>query len=145
METELHLRIILEAPPPGVAYGLQKGKGSNFEVQQTQRSKKGADLLFEFPVRAIEDARKEPNLLGPYVQGPTGGRFVYINIGVYAGQADSPWSRRIKVPLQGITSAMLAAARDGKRVTLTARVRGTAADGSPSAATVKTQDGWKPD
>jgi hypothetical protein len=33
------------------------------------------------------------------------GRFVYVNVGTYAGGPPSPWSRRAKVPLGRITPA----------------------------------------
>jgi uncharacterized protein DUF5990 len=51
VERELNLRIILESPPAGVDYALQKGRGGDYETIQTQRSK-GRDLHFEFKVRA---------------------------------------------------------------------------------------------
>jgi len=138
VERELRLRIVLEKPPGGIDFGLQEGKGSSYDIVQRQRSREGSDLLFEFTVRVGESESKEPNLLGPYVQGPFGGRFVYINIGTYAGQVDSPWSRRLKVPLQGITWKLVNAG------VLETRVPGTAKDGSPTCATVKPFDGWKP-
>jgi len=138
VERELTLRIVLEKPPGGIDFGLQKGKGSVYEIVQKQRSKSGSDLTFEFTVRATESAREEPNFLGPYAQGPPTGRFVYINIGTAAGQIDTPWSRRLKVPLRGITWTM---AHEGILVT---RVPGTGKDGSPACATVKPFDGWKP-
>jgi hypothetical protein len=46
MELELRLRIILFAPPAGVEFGLQHGKGSGYETIQTQGSK-GNDLRFD--------------------------------------------------------------------------------------------------
>jgi hypothetical protein len=74
---------------------------------------------------------------GPFVQGPPKQRFVYINIGTYAGQDGSPWSRRLKVPLIGITRKMITAGG-----ILEARVIGTGPDGGPTCATVKDFDGW---
>ena len=47
MARELTLRIIIEQPPPGVDFGLQKGSGSVYETVQKQRSQ-GKDLVFEF-------------------------------------------------------------------------------------------------
>jgi uncharacterized protein DUF5990 len=137
VERELTLRIVLEKPPGGIDFGLQKGKGSLYDIAQTQRSRTASDLSFEFIVRVGESEKKEPNFLGPYVQGPSGGRFVYINIGTYAGQKDSPWSRRLKVPLQGITWKMVDAGM------LETRVPGTGRDGGPTCATVKPFEGWK--
>src|SRR5687767_1043228 len=103
-ERELKLRIILEQPPSGVDFGLQEGHGSNYETVQKQRSSKGEDLKFEFTVRAKPGSNGAgPNFLGPFVQGPSGQRFIYLDIGTAAGQADSCWSRRLKIPLSGIT------------------------------------------
>jgi hypothetical protein len=74
---------------------------------------------------------------GPFVQGPRGGRFVYLDIGTLAGQHDSPWSRRLKVPLSGITTTLLRRASSGGCPALEARVPGTGRDGTPSCASVK--------
>ena len=49
METELTLRIVLQEPPAGVDFAVQKGHGSAYEPVQKQRSK-GKDLTFEFTV-----------------------------------------------------------------------------------------------
>ncbi|MGH9627202.1 MAG: DUF5990 family protein, partial [Bryobacteraceae bacterium] len=85
MERELNLRIILEKPSAGVDFGLQKGRGSVYETIQTQRSN-GEDLRFEFTARIKADRNDAmPVFLGPFVQGPPGQRFVYIDIGACAG------------------------------------------------------------
>ena len=70
METELRLRIILVAPPSGVDFGLQDGKGSDYQSIQKQQSK-GDDLSFDCTV-AVKDNRDDglPNFLGPLTQGP---------------------------------------------------------------------------
>ena len=138
MEQELTLRIVLEKPPADVDFGLQKGRGSNYETIQTQRSRR-EDLYFEFTVgikAGGQDA--QPILLGPFAQGPPGARFVYLDIGTYAGQHDSRWSRRLKIPLSGITMAMIKS-----QAVLEARVPGIGKDGGPSCATVKPFGGWK--
>jgi hypothetical protein len=122
------LRILLEKPNAGVDFGLQEGHGSAFTVVQKQRSK-GSNLEFEFNVTAKDGKDHLPNFLGPFVQGPVGERFVYINIGTYAGQTNTPWSRRLKIPLSGITWDML---RSGK--ILVAHIPGTGKDGGPSCA-----------
>jgi len=137
MEQELQLRIILEGPPPGIDFALQEGSGNNYNVVQKQRSAKG-NLQFDFAVRVREGKDGQPNLLGPFVQGPAQQRFVYIGIGKFAGQADTHWSRRLKVPLQGITWEMIK-----KSKSLETRVPGTGKDGSPTCATVKPFSGWK--
>lgn len=80
-------RIVLQTPPAGVDYGLQKRHGSVFEVVQTQRSD-GSDLQFEFTAEVRPGSAAD--LRGAFVQGPAGGRFVYIDIGTIAGQTDTP-------------------------------------------------------
>ena len=141
MEREPTLRIVLEKPTAGVDFGLQKGRGGDYETIQTQRSK-GKDLHFEFVVRAKAIGKDSANFLGPFVQGPTGGRFVYIDIGTYAGQTETGWSRRLKIPLRGITWKMIEEAIAGESF-LETRVAGTGKDGSPSCATPKPFSGWK--
>ena len=138
MERELTLRIVLERPPKGVDFGLQKGRGTAYETVQKQRSK-GKDLAFEFNV-GVKGGHSEaaPTFVGSFVQGPPGQRFVYIDIGTYAGQADSCWSRRLMVPLSGISIEMI-----NSQAVLEARVPGTGRDGGPSCAGVKLIDGWK--
>ena len=135
---ELTFRIIVEGPPPGVDYALQKGAGSAYETAQKQRSD-GNDLVFEFTLsvrQGVSDGTAA--LAGPYVQGPPRQRFVYLDIGTFAGQADSRWSRRLKIPLTGVTMKMIAAGG-----VLEARVPGTGRDGGPTCATVKDFAGWK--
>jgi len=126
---EVTLRIILERPTKDVDFGLQSGHGSAYEIAQKQRSQ-GKDLKFEFTITA-KPGRKDtlPHFAGPFVQGPSGDKFVYINIGTYAGQTDTPWSRRLKIPLSGITWDMINSAR-----VLVAHIPGTGKDGGPSCA-----------
>ena len=140
-ESEVKLRIVLVAPPSGVDFGVQEGKGNDYTTIHKQRSK-DADLAFEFTV-TVKDNRDDglPNFLGPLTHGPTAGRFIYINIGKSAGQFDSCWDRRLKVPLGGITWEMIEKA--STKMLLEARLPGTGKDGGPSCATVKPTEGWK--
>ena len=141
----LRLRLILVAPPAGVDFGLQSGRGSSYTTIQTQRSA-GKDLRFEFGVEVKPGGVEKglPDFRGPAVQGAAGGRFVYIDIGTYAGQAGTPWSRRLKVPLSGITWQQAERISRDARTVLEARVPGAAKDGSPACASVKEFAGWKP-
>lgn len=122
----VNLRIVLERPPAGVDFALQKGRGSAYETVQKQRSG-GGDLAFEFSV----PWKGSPG--GPFVQGKPGERFVYLDIGTAAGQIESCWTRRLKIPLSGIEQA-------GHYET---RVPGTGRDGGPSCGTVKPFAGWR--
>jgi hypothetical protein len=140
MDRELTLRIVLERPTAGVDFGLQKGRGNNYETVQTQRSK-GKDLRFECGVRVNEAKDSTPNFLGDFVQGPVGERFLYIDIGTYAGQTETCWSRRLKIPLRGISWELIDKAAKSKSVLATS-VAGTGKDGSPACASVKPFAGW---
>jgi hypothetical protein len=142
MERELTLRIVLESPPAGVDFGLQKGRGSAYETIQKQRSRM-KDVYFEFTVRLKAGPKDAmPDFSGSLVQGPPSERFVYVDIGTYAGQKDTCWSRRLKIPLRGITWDMIHRVSSSRSV-LEARVPGTGKDGGPNCATVKPFDGWK--
>ncbi len=143
MDKEVKLRIVIEAPPAGIDYGLQKGRGNPYETVQTQRSG-NKDLVFEFAATGRENNKAAaPTLGGPFVQGPAGAKFVYIDIGTYAGQKNTPWSRRLKVPLTGITAAMIDRLSKDTKAVLEARVPGTGKNGEPNCATVKPFTGWK--
>jgi hypothetical protein len=139
---EITLRVVLESPPAGVDFGIQKGHGSIYETIQTQRSK-GGDVVFEFGVSVKSPgAGGSVDFGGPIVQGPRGGRFVYVDIGTSAGQRDTPWSRRLKIPLSGISSNLARQVSSGKKAVLEARVPGTGRDGTPACASVRDFDGW---
>lgn len=141
MESIVTLQIILNKPPSGVLFGLQKGSGSNYETIQKQMSGSG-DLTFAFDVSVKGDKLKDeiPKLTGPFVQGPATGRFVYIGIGTYAGQLNTVWSRRLKVPLSGFTWDLLGSLTE--QTVLQTTVPGTGKDGGPNCATVKPFAGW---
>ena len=136
-------RVVLRAPPAGVDFALQIGRGVDYKTVQVQRSI-GKDLSFEFSVDVkAANRRAIPDFRGPVVQGPTGQRFVYIDIGTYARQAGTPWSRRLKIPLIGVTWDMLDRAAADSSMILETQVPGTGKDGGPSCATVKPFGGWK--
>ena len=66
------------------------------------------------------------------MQGPAGGKFVYINIGGSAGQHDTEILRRLKVQLPPeITDE-----------SVVVKLPGTAKDGTPTCATLKPFPGW---
>jgi len=130
----LQLHITLQTPPAGVAFSLQKGHGHDFEIEQVQLSN-GGDLHFNLEIN-VKDG-DIPSFTGPYVEGPTGGKFVYIRVGILAGQ-ETGYERRIKIPLSGITREMIAKATKGIETV----IPGTAKDGTPTCATVKPFAGW---
>src|SRR5262245_30634714 len=126
---EITLRIVLKRPTAGVDFALQKGGGSKYETVQTQRSSPNADLKFDFPVTVRPDKDDAPDFFGPFVHGVRGDRYVYIDIGTYAGQTNTHWSRRLKVPLSCITWALI-----NSQSTLVGEIPGTGKDGGPSCA-----------
>jgi hypothetical protein len=138
---EIKMRIVLQAPPTGVLFGLQKGKGNDYETVQKQTFVK-QDLLFEFPATLRID-NGQVDFAGPFVQGPRDGRFIYLDIGTAAGQIGAAWSRRLKVPLTGITIQLTNELSKDSQLLLQAQIPGTAKDGTPTCATVKNFTGWK--
>lgn len=142
MNQEISFCIILLAPVAGVQFALQKGSGNTYETVQTQQSA-GTDLIFTFPAKLKTGKDGQPDFSGPFVQGPAGERFVYIDIGAMAGQPASPWSRRLKVPLRGITTEIVQQVTANSSLILETRVPGTGKDGTPNCATVKPFDGWQ--
>ena len=142
METEIKLQIILTQPPPNVLFGLQKGSGNIYETVQKQKSA-SQDLLFTFSIKIKGDKGADafPKFSGRFVQGPAAAKFVYIDIGTCAGQTDTPWSRRLKVPLTGITWEVIDSLSSD--AILQTSVPGTGKDGGPNCATVKPFEGWR--
>jgi hypothetical protein len=141
MEREIPLRITLVHPPRDVVFCLQRGKK---EIVSPVRAS-GDDLSFELSVR-VRDGRADglPNFLGPFTQGPPAGRFVYVNSGTSAGEAGSRWTRRAKVPLSGITWALIEEALAAPDAVLEARIAGMSRDGGPACATVPLlEGGWR--
>ena len=144
METEIILQIILIKPTKDVDFGLQKGSGNNYETIQKQRSI-GQDLLFKFSVTVKGEGKKDllPKFSGPFVQGPATNKFIYIDIGTYAGQTNTGWSRRLKIPLTGITWKDIDMLISNPGILLETIVPGTGRDGGPNCATVKPFAGWR--
>ena len=138
-QPELRLRITVAEPPAGVAFAMQRGRSDLVDAVETRADA----LVFEFGVSVADASCEPPRLVGPFAQGPPAGRFVYINVGTYAGQ-HSCWSRRIKVPLHSLTPAVVSAAVAKPGTVLETRIRGTGRDGSPACATVPLLTPWAP-
>ena len=140
--TDLPLRIVVEGPLAGVAMAMQHGDSRGARLVKPVGASPDA-LVFDFTVTLNGSTTAgAPRLLGPFVQGPPDGRFVYINSGTSAGQCGSPWTRRIKVPLSGLTWDLFEDLPGNGR--LTARIAGVARDGGPACASVKLlPPGWK--
>lgn len=139
----LKLHIVLQNPPANLTYALQKGSGSKYEMVQVQRST-GDTLHFELTVEVKGDQQinQLPDFKGPFVQGPVAGRFIYLDIGTYAG-AENEWSGRLKIPLTGMVWGVINEATAQPEPVLETTVPGTGKNGSPNCATVKPFAGWK--
>jgi uncharacterized protein DUF5990 len=134
-QTEIRMRMVVETPVPGVAYGLQDKDSKPVDAKV---SKKGESLSFDFPIRIAEG----PKFYGDHVrsEGPER-RFVYIAIGEQAGQKGTEWSRRMKIDIHAIPQATLDKALKGK--TVEAVITGTGKDGTPACATVAPAKMWR--
>ncbi|MEO3474101.1 DUF5990 family protein [Roseomonas sp. CAU 1739] len=128
------LRLTIEDPFPGVAYSLQNKKS-----EPVGEVIAGDDpISFDVPLRMAPG----PRFLGDFVrsEGPTR-RFIYIAIGVQAGQRPSAWSRRAKIDIHLLPPALLDKALEGN--VLEALLPGKAKDGGPACATVPPIGAWR--
>ncbi len=128
---ELVVRIRITAPPPNVAWALQLGRTDL--LPPTQRS---PHLEFEATVRVVSGTTGEPDFRGPAVQGPRGGRFIYLTSGTRAGQHGSPWDRRAKVSLEGLRPLLAQQGGEAQGAIAVATIAGTSRDGGPACASV---------
>lgn len=137
---DLPLRITVIDPPAGVVFCLQQEK---LDLVPPTRSS-DRHLSFDFVLRVIGDQGRPPIFRGLCAQGPPAGRFVYVNSGTLAGQTDSCWTRRAKVPLSGLTWELIDQVLSTPDALLEARIIGTAKDGGPACATVPLlEGGWR--
>jgi hypothetical protein len=63
--------------------------------------------------------------------------FIYVDIGTLAGQKDSCWDRRLKIPLRGIESGIIQQALLDPILKFETEVYGSGKDGSPACGTAK--------
>ena len=132
------LRITLVRPPKDVAFAVQAGQDG---LQDLTIATDG-DLSFDVTIEAAP-VGAGVRFYGPVVQGPPHARFIYVRSGTMAGQPQSFWTRRVKVPLASLSwAAAVRAAAASTR--LEARLDGRATDGGPACATVKLLQGWRP-
>jgi hypothetical protein len=141
---DIQLHITMQRPPAGIDFAIQKGSGSRYETIQTQRST-GEDMRFNFSIALKSDTQKTspPRFAGPFVQGKPLEQFIYIDMGLYAGQTDSEYNGRIKVPLKSIGWDTIAQLERDATAILSTSFPGTGKDGGPIYATVKDFKGWE--
>ena len=116
------LRITVEQPPPGVSWAVQSGRSELIEPSERTETA----ITFDVAVRVgVSRTDGRPTVLGPVTQGSPTGRFLYLNSGSRAGQPDSCWDRRAKVPLTGINRELIDTIRETPGAHLEARIAGT--------------------
>lgn len=115
-------------------------------VQRVQRGGKPPELLGVVPGDSpgatwTLDAAVTPapdggmDLKGPYVQGPPGGRFIYLNWGTVDAPGTFAMFRRAKLQLDAVSPEVLRSAAE--QGTLVARVILTDSGGGPICASVR--------
>lgn len=131
MADTVTLRLIIDDPVPGVRYSLQKD-----DMPFEPRTAGEGPLAFELPITLQPDGR----MTGPFVrrEGPVR-RFVYIRIGISAGDHAAAWSRRAKIDIHDIPGALPV-----PNARLEVHLPGRGKDGSPACATVRPVGGWQP-
>ena len=124
-------RVRVVNPLPGCAYALQQNDGSVDQVQVA-----GAEeLLFTASITLKLTPEDTFDPRGMYVHGPRQGRFLYLCSGTLAGDASSCWTRRAKVPLQGMEAAV-PRVLEAMPPIIEASIAGQARDGGPACASV---------
>jgi hypothetical protein len=140
MSATIITRLIVRNPVPGVVLRVQRGR----DLLVPPIAESADAVTFELSVEATVGADGRVTLRGPEVQGPPAARFVYVNAGTYAGQADSPFGRRAKVPLGALGAELVTAALAHPAAVVVAEIDGRARDGGPAAATVPLLGtGWR--
>ncbi len=132
MKEELPIRITVVKPPPGVVMKVQRGRDELLPPSGMQ----DGSILFDFSVN-VDLSAGMPNFLGKYAQGPKDARFIYLNSGTMAGQANSCWTRRAKISLMSITPVQVNEVLSSPGSRLENSFNGTGGDGGPTCASVK--------
>jgi len=127
------LRLTIADPVPGVTYSLCDDKNRATDPQVAG----DGPLSLDIPVTL-----KHAKLTGPFVrrEGPER-RFVYIAIGLNAGDPGSPWSRRAKIDVHAIPPDLIEQAASGRP--LTVLLPGRDKHGGPACATVQPLQPWR--
>jgi hypothetical protein len=135
---QILIRLIVNEPPDGVRLAVQRGKDRLLEPVETSTEA----LVFAFSLTVADLERVPVRFTGEFAQGPADARFVYVRSGTLAGQVDSAWTRRAKIPLSGISPELVRAALESGKP-LVASVAGQARTGGPFFASVSLSRHWE--
>jgi len=140
-QPDVPLRIVVVNPVPGVLLRVQGGRSDLLAPSRANT----AEVAFDLTLRAGPPrAGGQVTFLGAFAQGPPASRFIYVNAGRQAGQLDTPWDRRAKIPLTAITREQLAAVLAEPGARLEVQISGRAGDGGPACASVSLlPPGWR--
>ena len=136
--TPIPVRIVVGRPLAGVTLAVQEGR-HGLLAPTVSRSDR---MQFDFSLRLgrpLPDGR--PNFLGDFAHSTRDARFVYVNAGKSAGQAASPWERRAKLMLDGVTAAQVEALRRDPSCVLQIRSTAAAATAVPPARACRWSEG----
>ncbi len=151
VEWRVCLRIICISPPNpekyGASFGLQDNSTTKEWVLHPGKNQSNGDVHFECECRVRRNrAGGKPNFLGPFVQGGTADRFLYLSWRPKDWRPGGPevarcvWLRRMKVRLGSITwPQILQAVRDN--AVLEKKVEGTGPSG-PFGSATPGGEGW---
>jgi hypothetical protein len=110
--------------PPSIAVEERPAEfGLQDNTQALQPGVARADASLCFSCEAIVKLHRQtgaPDFGGAFIQGPAGGRFLYLSWRAPGGA----WIRRLKIPLAGVTWEQVAQAARSPAGVLLARVSG---------------------
>lgn len=130
---DVQIILTLTAPLPGVVWAVQHGRDGLLPPFASTAD--AVSFAFTLQLGAAQPDGSF-NFRGPFAQGTPAERFVYVNAGTYAGQADTLWARRAKIKLAGIPRQLVEAAAGDPGCAIEGRFNGTARDGGPVCASV---------
>jgi hypothetical protein len=131
--TEIRVRLTIDDPVPGVRYSLQKD-----DMPFEPATAGDGPISFDVPITLHDDGR----MTGPFVRREgKERRFVYIRIGIAAGDHATTLNRRAKIDVHDIPPGLLDRARAG--AVLEVGLPGRGKDGTPACATVRPVRGWR--
>jgi hypothetical protein len=130
---ELQIILTVTAPLANVVFAVQHGRDGLLPPYASTAERISFALTVTLGPTLADGSF---NFRGPFAQGTPADRFIYVNAGTYAGQADTPWARRAKIKLAGIPRHLVETAAGDADSAIEGRIDGTARDGGPVCATV---------
>jgi hypothetical protein len=128
----LPIRLVCLEPPPA----LYEGEPAEFGLQDREQqlhaglAQAAGSLAFQFEIQVRTDGDTIA-FSGPFVHGKRGDQFLYLSLRRPGGD----WIKRLKIPLLGITPALLSQIPAGGGLTATV-------SGAGAARTTLLGEGW---